>query len=238
MLFRSLNAAQAKAMEEAILVLKAQGAAIIDPADIPSVTDRNADENFLRWGICGAGFDAGALGQNCSIVLEYGMKRDFNAWLASLGERAPVKSLGELRAWNLAHRDAGAIKYGQSTLDRSDEIDPIRDKARYEADRAKDIRLAATHGIDEVMEREKLDALLFPAQLGAALAARPGYPTVIVPFALVPNEPEPPFPPGFGAKPAPFGVSFTGKACSEPRLLTLAYAFEQATRRRVAPPLP
>jgi amidase len=59
---------------------------------------------------------------------------------------------------------------------------------------------------------------------------------VIVPFGMVPNAPETPFPDGFEAKPAPFGVSFTGMACSEPRLLALAYAFEQATKRRVPPP--
>jgi amidase len=58
---------------------------------------------------------------------------------------------------------------------------------------------------------------------------------VIVPFGLVPNAPTPPFPETFAAKPAPYGVSFTGLACSEPRLIALAYAFEQATKRRVAP---
>jgi amidase len=79
--------------------------------------------------------------------------------------------------------------------------------------------------------------LLFPGASGAAIAARPGYPTVIVPFALVGNEPTPPFPPLFAARQAPFGVSFTGSACSEPRLIALAYAFEQATRRRVPPQL-
>ena len=63
-----------------------------------------------------------------------------------------------------------------------------------------------------------------------------GYPTVIVPFGMVPNAPTPPFPEGFDAKPAPYGVSFAGLACSEPRLLGLAYAFEQATKRRVPPP--
>ncbi len=232
-----LNSEQMRVMEEAIAVLKAQGAVIVDPADIPSVVDQEKENNFLLWGICGAGFDV-ALAENCSIVFEYGMKRDFNSWLASLGNAAPVKSLTELREWNLAHQNAGSIKYGQSTLDHSDEIDLTRDRGRYEADRAKDIRLAATYGIDEVMAREKLDALLFPAQLGAALAARPGYPTIIVPFGTVPNAPLPPFPEGFAAKPAPFGVSFTGMACSEPRLLTLAYAFEQATKRRVPPPAP
>ena len=115
-------------------------------------------------------------------------------------------------------------------------MDVEKDKARYEADRAKDIRLGGTHGIDEVMKAERLDAMLFPGANGAAIAAKPGYPTVIVPFALVPNAPTPPFPAGFNAKPAPFGVSFTGMACSEPRLLELAYSFEQATKKRVPPP--
>ena len=68
------------------------------------------------------------------------------------------------------------------------------------------------------------------------MAAMPGYPTVIVPFAFVPNEPTPAFPAGFNAKPGPFGVSFTGMACSEPKLIELAYAFELATRKRIAPP--
>jgi len=110
------------------------------------------------------------------------------------------------------------------------------DRARYEADRAKDIELAGTHGIDEVMKAQHLDALLFPGASGAAIAAKPGYPTVIVPFGMVPNAPTPPFPPGFDARPQPFGVAFTGMACSEGRLLELAYSFEQASRRRAPPP--
>ena len=61
--------------------------------------------------------------QNCSVVLKYGMKRDFNAWLATLGGTAPVKTLAELRAWNTAHQSRGAIKYGQANLDVSDEMD-------------------------------------------------------------------------------------------------------------------
>jgi amidase len=108
-------------------------------------------------------------------------------------------------------------------------------KARYESDRARDIELNGTHGIDEVMKANNLDALLFPGPGSASIAARPGYPTVIVPFGLIPNAPTPAFPEGFNAKPAPFGVSFTGMACSEPMLLKLAYSFEQATKKRVAP---
>ena len=167
------------------------------------------------------------------------MKRDFNAWLASLGPGAPVKSLAELRAWNEAHQKAGAIKYAQANLDISDEMHVEADRARYEADRAKDIRLAGERGIDAALNAHSLDALLFPGSSGASLAARPGYPTVIVPFGVVPNVPfgqAAPFPEGFNPRPQPFGVSFTGTACREPRLIALAYAFEQATRRRVPPP--
>jgi hypothetical protein len=173
---------------------------------------------------------------DCSVVFKYGMKRDFNAWLASLGERAPLRTLRALRHFNLDHQRAGAIKYGQSLLDVSDEMDVEADRARYVADRARDIELAGRHGIDEVMKAHALDALLFPGSGGAAIAARPGYPTVIVPFGFVKNAPTPAFPDGFDAKPAPFGVSFTGLACSEPRLLALAHALEHATRRRVPPP--
>ena len=221
-------------MTEAIEVLRRQGAVIVDPANIPSVVDPDLANNLLQWSICGA--EKRGDDEKCSIVFKYGMKRDFNAWIATLGASAPVASLTALREWNTAHAAAGAIKYGQSLLDSSDDIDLERDRARYQADRAKDIRLSSTHGIDEVMRAERLDALLFPGASGASIAARPGYPTVIVPFALVPNEPTAPFPAGFDAKPAPLGVSFTGMACSEPRLLAIAYAFEQATKRRVPPP--
>jgi amidase len=234
-----LNADQAKVMADAIDVLKQQGAVIVDPADIPSVVDKDPKDNFLSWNICSGWNDAKGKDADCSVSFKYGMKRDFNKWLASLGPSAPVKTLTELRQWNLTHTKAGAIKYGQSNLDVSDEMDVQADRARYEADRAKDVRLSATHGIDEVMKANNLDALLFPGPGGAAIAARPGYPTVIVPFGLVPNAPTAPaapFPEGFNARPAPFGVSFTGMACSEPRLLALAFAFEQATKRRVPPP--
>jgi amidase len=169
-------------------------------------------------------------------VFKYGMKRDFNKWLASLGATAPVRTLTELRQWNVAHQKAGAIKYGQVRLDISDEMDVAGDRARYQADREKDLLLSATHGIDAVMKQHELEALLFPGWGGYEIAAKPGYPTVIVPFGVVPNAPMPPFPEGFNAKPTPYGVSFTGTACSEPRLIAFAYAFEQATKRRVAPP--
>ncbi|HYU24565.1 MAG TPA: amidase family protein [Thermoanaerobaculia bacterium] len=231
-----LNPEQLKAMNEAIAVLKEQGAVVVDPADIPSVVDKDAKNNVLLFGVCTDMDDV--KGRKCSIDLAYGMERDFNAWLKSLGDAAPVKSLQELRDWNQKHQKMGAIKYGQSLLDISDAMDLETFRARYEADRARDIYLAATHGIDEVMKGQKLDALLFPGPNGANIAARPGYPTVMVPWGFVRGTPQPPFPDTFKTKPPPFGVSFTGMACSEPTLLRLAYAFEQATKKRVPPPLP
>jgi len=231
---------QARSMADAIAVLKAQGAVIVDPAEIPSIVATNAADNLLSFGVCAGLDDARGKDADCSIVFKYGMKRDFNAWLASLGPAAPVKTLTELRLWNVAHQKAGAIKYGQALLDISDEMDVKADAARYQADREKDLRLSAREGLDAVLSEHRLDALLFPGGSGAGIAAKPGYPSVIVPFGLVPNVPPPgappaPFPDAFDAKPSPYGVSFTGTSCSEPRLLELAYAFEQATRRRAPP---
>jgi amidase len=232
-----LNSEQKAVMQQAIGILKELGAVIVDPADIPSVVSKDPEKNALRWSTCAG--EGGAKGKdaNCSTVFKYGMKRDFNAWLKTLGPSAPVKSLTELRKFNLAYRLAGAIKYGQAQLDISDEMDVEQDRARYEADLAKGIALAGSEGIDAVLKQHRLDALLFPGATGYAIAATPGYPTVIVPFAFVPNAPPVPFPDGFKARATPFGVSFTAGACSEPRLLEIAYAFEQGTKRRVPPPL-
>lgn len=227
---------QARVMAEAIETLRREGAIVVDPADIPSVVDPDPANNFLNWNICSGAPGAKGSDANCSVVFKYGMKRDFNAWLRTLGPNAPVKTLTELRNFNLARVPRGAIKYGQSNLDNSDEMDLEADRERYQADRAKDIALAATRGIDAVMKAHQLDAVLFPAGTGANIVARPGYPTVIVPFGMIRNVQTPPFPDGFEARPAPFGVSFAGTACSEPRLIELAYAFEQATKRRVPPP--
>ena len=255
-----LNPAQAKMMAEVIDVLRQQGAVIVDPADIPSVLAADASKNFLLWSTCGGLDNAKGKDADCSVVFKYGMKRDFNAWLASLGAAAPVKTLTELRLWNVAHQRAGAIKYGQALLDISDEMNVGADRARYQADRDKDIRLSATEGIDATMKANQLDALLFPGTSSASIAAKPGYPTVFVPYGFA--EPgggrgagagpggaaaagapagagrgESAWPPGFDPKPTPTGVSFTGMACGEPKLIEIAYAFEQATKKRVPPKL-
>jgi amidase len=85
------------------------------------------------------------------------------------------------------------------------------------------------------MTVNNLDALLFPGSSSAGIAARAGFPTVGVPFGFIPNAPNPPFPGGFNAKDQPYGVGFTGLDCSEPTLIEIAFAFEQATKKRVPP---
>ena len=252
------NPAQAAMMAEVIDVLKQQGAVIVDPADIPSVITTDPAKSFLLWSTCGGLDNAKGKDADCSTVFKYGMKRDFNAWLASLGAAAPVKTLTELRLWNVAHQRAGAIKYGQALLDISDEMDVGADRSRYQADREKDIRLSAAEGIDAAMKANQLDALLFPGTSSASIAAKPGYPTVFVPYGF--QEPgagrgvgagpggaaaaggaggrgQSAWPEGFDPKPSPTGVSFTGMACGEPKLIEIAYAFEQATKKRVPPKL-
>jgi amidase len=221
-----LPTAQRTSMDDAIVALRAAGAVVVDPANIPSVTATDPEHSILTWSICMGGDSVGTAPLNCSIVLRYGMKRDFNTWLASLGPAAPVKTLSDLRAWNTAHAAEGAIAFGQGQLDASDAIDLERDAERYRHDRAKDLRLSRTEGIDAALRAARLDALLFPAYLGAPIAARAGYPSIIVPFPEKNAARE---------RPTPFGVTFTGAACSEPKLIALAYAFEQATRRRFPP---
>ncbi len=128
-------------MDEAIAVLKAQGAVIVDPADIPSVVATDPANNFLDLGhVLAALDDAKGKDADCSVVFKYGMKRDFNAWLASLGAAAPVKTLTELRLWNLAHQQRGRhqVRPGAARHLRRDGPASATEP-RYEADRAKDV---------------------------------------------------------------------------------------------------
>jgi amidase len=228
--YSTSNDATKAAIDAAAADLTAAGATVAH-ATVPSFAALSS------FPACSQRENTKAADANCSVVLKYGFKRDFNAWLASLGSKAPVATLSELRAFNTAHDNPTdrAIKYGQARLDISDEMNVMTDYARYLTDRAKDLNLAGTTGIDAALASGSYDALLFAGSRGADIAARPGYPSVTVPYATIPNAPTPPFPAGFNAKPAPLGMTFTGLACSEPTLIRLAYAFEQATHKRVPP---
>jgi amidase len=224
-------------MAEATAALRAAGATVVDPADVPSAVAEQWEDNVLVRGSCSRRPSFKGDDSQCSVVLKYGFKRDFTAWLKSLGDAAPVENLAALRQWNLDHASLGTLKYAQHSLDISDEQDPTleADRLRYEADRAADVRLAGPEGADAVLKRHRLDALVFAGPRGSSFLAKAGYPSVTVPFGLVANGDG--YPEGFTPQPAPLGVTFSGPACSEPRLIELAYAFEQATRRRRPPQL-
>ena len=170
-------------------------------------------------------------------TLGYAFKRDFGAWLAGLPPASRVHSLAELIAFNDA--TPGAARYGQATLVAAEalSLDPAgADTARYLADReagraaARRLLGAALDGPDGVAgSADDFDALLFHGSGGAGMAARAGWPSVVVPAGYaVPEAPV--------DGPVPVGLAFTGRAWSEPRLIALAHAFERATRHRRAPP--
>ena len=159
-------------------------------------------------------------------VLVYEFKRDLNAYLASLGPDAPVKNLAEIIDFNEANADV-ALKYGQVLAELSQEVDlsPFsEDTLEYLEARLADLRVAKEEGIDNYIDTFDLDAVLFPANRGAGIAAKSGYPSVIVPAGYLDSG-------------APYGVTFSGVAFSEPELIGFAYAYEQASQKRVAPGL-
>ena len=209
------NDATDKLLNDCINIIKKRGATVIDPADVP--TQGKFDDSELE-------------------VLLYEFKADLNSYLASLGPRAPVKSLKEIIDFNEQHRDREMPYFGQDLFAKAQAKGPLTDKAYRDA-LLKNHRMSRREGIDFVMDKNKLDALIAPTG-GPAWAtdwingdhftggystasAVAGYPHVTVPAGYV-----------FGL---PVGISFFGRAWSEPTLIKLAYAFEQATKVRGAP---
>jgi len=209
------NDAVDKVMKDAIDIIKTRGATVVDPADIP--TQGKFDDSELE-------------------VLLYEFKADLNAYLASLGPRAPVKSLKEIIDFNEQFRDREMPYFGQDLLIKAQGKGPLTEKAYRDA-LAKNHRLTRKEGIDFVMDKNKLDALIAPTGgppwptdwvngdhfTGgySSASAVAGYPHITVPAGYV-----------FGL---PVGISFFGRAWSEPALIKFAYAFEQATRARRTP---
>lgn len=218
---------RADIMNNAMAVLRAQGAHVELIPALPAPP-----------GICVA-YPAPP---GCSTVLMYGQKRDFNAYLATR-PTAPVQSLADVIAFNAV--TPGALKYGQAIFEAAQQLDlspGSADTARYLADLAAD-RTISRGGLDDVYNGpddvwgtdDDFDAILFSGNSGAGTPAKAGYPSITVPGGFVPaTDPI--------VNPFPSGVTFSGPAFSEPRLIGLAYAFEQATRYRVppasTPPLP
>jgi amidase len=203
-------------METALDAMKKQGAILVDPADIETI---------------------GKTGDNETLVLLYELKADMNAYLAKLGPNAPVKTLKDLINFNERNREKEMPYFGQDMFVKAEAKGPLTSKEYVDALEA-NLRLARKEGIDAVMDKYKLDALVAPtggpawvtdlvngdnaagqSSSGAAVA---GYPSVTVPAGFA-----------FGA--LPVGISFFGRAWSEGTLIKLAYSFEQATKVRKAP---
>lgn len=204
-----------KLVEAALAEMKRLGAIIIDPADLP---------NHAHFG--GAEFE----------VLLYEFKADLNAYLAGLDSGAPVRSLKEIIEFNEREKESEMPHFGQDVFLKAEAKGPLTDQAYLDA-LAKCRRLSRAEGIDAVMDEHQLDALVAPTSGPAAVidhvygdrdsggstspAAVAGYPSITVPAGFVSG--------------LPVGISFFGRAFSEPKLLQVAFAFEQATHIRRPP---
>jgi amidase len=178
----------------------------------------------------------GEIGSAEDTVLQYELKTDMAAYLARLGPDSPAKTLKDLIEFNDRHKETEMPYFGQDVFLSAEEKGPLTDYKYVEA-LAKCRRLSRTEGIDAVMDKYELDALVAPTTSPACVtdlvngdhwlggstspAAVAGYPSITVPAGFV-----------FGL---PVGISFFGRAWSEPTLLKLAYAFEQATNFRKPP---
>ncbi len=204
-----------KLVNECIEAMKREGAVIIDPANI--ATSGKFDDSEFE-------------------VLLYEFKADLNAYLASLGQKAPVRSIKEIIDFNEKNREREMPYFGQDIMIRAEAKGPLTSK-KYLAALAKNHRLSRTLGIDAVIRKHRLDAIVAPTGGppwptdpvngdhftggSSTVAAVAGYPSITVPAGYI-----------FGL---PVGISFFGKAWSEPLLIKIAFAFEQATRFRRPP---
>ncbi len=202
-------------MEQALGVIKTQGATLVDPADIATLGK----------------FDDTEL-----LVFMYELKADLNAYLARLGPSAPVRNLQEIIDFNDRNRQKEMPYFGQDLFIKAQAKGPLTEKEYVDAV-AKNRQLAGTEGIDALMDQHKLDAIVAPTGGPAWLtdlingdhsaggssnaAAVAGYPNINVTAGFISG--------------LPVGISFFGRAWSEPTLIKLAYSFEQATKARQAP---
>jgi amidase len=205
-----IQASRLDIMNAAIAVLRAQGAVV---EEVPAPTG--------QLGTCVA-LPAPA---NCSTVLLYGQKRDLNAYLANT-PGAPMQSIADIVDFNATY--VPPMKYGQAIFEAANQVDVSpgsADTVRYQADRAFD--LANSRGpLDAIYAQ--YDAILASANSFAGTPAKAGYPSITVPGGFLPAAAP-------VVNPFPSGVTFSGPAFSEPRLIAFAYAFEQATRHRQPP---
>lgn len=201
--------------EQAIAAMKDSGAAITDMVEIPTIGKFDDAEN---------------------TVLQFEFKADLNNYLAGLGQNSPVHTLKDIIDFNEKHYDQELPYFGQEIMLQSQARGALDDPA-YRKALADCRRMSRQEGIDLAMDKLKLDALIAPTGSAAwttdlingdhtvggssSLAAVAGYPNINVPMGWI-----------FGL---PVGISFFGRAWSEPTLIKLAYAYEQATHERKPP---
>ena len=204
-----------RVMETALEALRSEGALLVDPASLPPRQ---------------------SLGDAEHLVMLCEFKAGLNAYFASLGSSAPVKSLKELIEFNDLNRDRELAFFGQEILVEAEGKGPLTEQAYLDA-RARCLKWSRDDGIDALLDKHQLDAIIAPTTgpahtldliagdrgLGSSstYAAVAGYPSITVPAGNI-----------FGL---PMGISFFGRAWSEPKLIGLSHAFEQATRARSAP---
>ena len=204
-----------KLVNDAIEAMKAQGAVIVDPADIETAGKFDDTE-----------FD----------VLLYEFKADLNAYLAGLGPKAPVRTLQDIIDFNERNKEKEMQWFGQEIFVMAQKKGPLTEK-KYRDALARNLRMSRTQGIDATMTKYKLDAIVAPtgsppwvtdlvngdhfSGASSTPAAVAGYPNINVPAGFSHN--------------LPVGISLFGRAYSEPTLIKLAYAYEQATKHRRAP---
>jgi amidase len=204
-----------KVMESALDALKKEGAILVDPANVET---------------------SGKFGDSEFIVLLYELKANLNAYLARLGPNAPLKTLKDIIDFNEKNSEKEMPYFGQDTFIKAEEKGPLTTQEYLDA-LAKNHQLARKEGIDATMDKNNLDALIAPTGGPAwivdhvngdyfgggssAAAAVAGYPNITVPAGFISG--------------LPVGISFFGRAWSEPVLIRLAFAFEQATKIRKAP---
>jgi amidase len=213
--FFGFNARVDRLMTDAIEVMKQSGAVIIDPVNLE--TAKSYEESEFE-------------------VLLYEFKADLNKYLAGLGPQAPFRSLKEIIEFNEKNREREMPYFEQEIFIKAQAKGPLNSPA-YRRQLQKNLRLSRTEGIDAVILKERLDAIVAPtggtpwvtdlingdhySGGSSTPAAVAGYPNINVPAGFIHG--------------LPVGISFFGKAYSEPILIRLAYAFEQATRHRRQP---
>jgi amidase len=223
-----LNPLAAAVTGSAIAALEAQGAVIV-----------RANIATAGW-LNGPGTEMAVLNRNprsagrhqpghASLVFLYELKHDLNAYLRDWLPQSPMRSLADIIAFNAANAER-ALRFGQDNFLAAEATRGDLSELEYRAARAMDLHTSRTLGLDAYMDHHRLDAVLFPGRAGAAIAAKAGYPSVQVPAGFISGSGS------HATPPYPLGITFAGRAWSEPVLLRLAYAFEQATQARRPPP--